>query len=178
MATLMYGMHQSLDGFVDHDAFRPDPELFDHFIRHTHQIKGSIYGRRLYELMHYWDEDQPEWTAAEHEFAEGWRRIPKWVISTTLTEVGPNATLISQDIEPFIRQLKQSIEGEIEVGGTVLARHLSELGLIDEYRIYLQPVVLGKGTPYFNGFRPRLRLKDSERIGDRAIRLSYVPDSA
>ncbi len=177
MATLMYGMNQSLDGFVDHDAFSPDSELFDHFIRQTNQIKGSIYGRRLYELMRYWDEDQPEWTPAEHAFAQSWRRVPKWVISTTLAEAGPNATLISKDVEPFIRQLKHRIEGEVEVGGTVLAKYLSELGLIDEYRIYLHPVVLGKGTPYFNGFRPRLRLKDSERIGDWAIRLSYLPDS-
>ena len=167
----MYGMNQSLDGFVDHDAFAPDDELFAHFIRHARNLAGSVYGRRLYELMRYWDEDQPEWSAAEHEFAQAWRLVPKWVVSTTLTSVGPNATLVSRDVGPFISQLKQ----DHEVGGTVLARYLGELGLIDEYRIYLLPFVLGSGTPYFNGFRPRLWFRDSERIGKQAIRLSYVP---
>ena len=178
MATLMYGMNQSLDGFVDHDSFAPDAELFAHFIEHARQIKGSIYGRRLYELMRYWDEDQPDWGAAEHDFAVAWRRLPKWVVSTSLESAGPNATVISQDVERSVRQLKEQQAGVLEVGGTVLARHLTEWGLIDEYRIYLAPVVLGSGTPFFNGFRPRLRLVDSRQVGQQNVLLTYEPERA
>lgn len=175
MARLVFGMLQSLDGFVDHEAYSPDPELFDHFIAQTEGLAGSIYGRRLYGIMRYWDEDRPEWTEAEHRFADVWRRVPKWVVSTTLTEVGPNASLLAADVAARIRDLRDSTEGEMEVGGTVLASSLGELGLIDEYRIYLFPVATGTGTPYFNRYRPSLRLVDSRRIGREVVRLSYEP---
>lgn len=173
MARLVFGMNQSLDGYVDHDAYAPDAALFDYFIEQTRGLAGSIYGCRLYELMRYWDDDQPGWTPAEHEFALAWRESPKWVVSTTLSEAGPNATLVSSNVETVVRELRDRLSGEIEVGGTVLARSLSEMGLIDEYRIFLHPVVLGSGTPFFAGFRPQLSLIDSERIGDQVVRLSY-----
>jgi dihydrofolate reductase len=176
MAKLIFGMNQSLDGYVDHEAFGPDAALFRHFIEQARSLTGSIYGRRLYEIMRYWDEDDPEWTPDYKEFAAAWRRQPKWVVSRTLTSVGPNASLVSGDIEAGIRRIKDEHEGEIEVGGTVLAHSLGELGLIDEYLIYLHPVVLGGGTPFFRGPRPPLRLTASERIGGDAIRLTYVPE--
>jgi dihydrofolate reductase len=97
------------------------------------------------------------------------------VVSRSLSEVGPNATLVAGDLETAMRRLKAEREGEIDVGGPKLAHSLGQLGLIDEYRIYLHPVVLGHGTPFFAGPRPPLRLVDSERIGEAAIRLSYVP---
>lgn len=177
MARLVFGMNQSLDGFVDHEAFAPDSVLFEHFIRQTRNLAGSLYGRRLYEIMSYWDEEQPDWSPAEREFARVWRDVPKWVVSTTLSSAGPNATLISSDVESAVRELKDSVQGEIEVGGTVLARSLREYGLIDEYRIYLQPFVLGSGTPFFAGSRPRIKLASHERIGEQTVRLSYVPDT-
>jgi dihydrofolate reductase len=90
-------------------------------------------------------------------------------------EVGPNATLVGDDLEGAIRGLKAEREGEIEVAGPNLAQSLTELGLIDEYRIYLHPVVLGQGKPYFAGARPPLRLVSHERIGEDVIRLTYVP---
>jgi dihydrofolate reductase len=175
MATLVFGMNQSLDGYVDHTAFAPSPTLFRHFIEEAQRQAGSVYGRQMYEIMRYWDDDQPGWDIAEHAFAAAWRKQPKWVVSRSLKSVGPNATLVEGDLETAIRALKAERDGEIEVAGPTLAHSLTERGLIDEYRIYLHPVVLGHGKPYFAGPRPPLRLVTSDRIGEDVIRLTYVP---
>jgi dihydrofolate reductase len=92
-----------------------------------------------------------------------------------LKSVGPNATLVADDVEAVIRGLKAQLVGEIEVGGPDLARSLTDLGLIDEYRLYFRPVVLGRGKPFFAGPRPPLRLVASDLIGEDTIRLTYVP---
>ena len=175
MARLVFGMNQSLDGYVDHMAFGPSPALFRHFIKEAQEQAGSLYGRHVYELMRYWDDDQPDWDADRHAFAAAWRKQPKWVVSRSLDSVGPNATLIQADLERTVRALKAGHDGEIEVAGPTLAQSLTELGLIDEYRIYLHPVALGHGTPYFAGPRPPLRLMTHDRIGDDVLRLTYVP---
>src|SRR5262245_49912515 len=175
MAKLVFGMNQSLDGYVDHTGFAPGPALFRHFIEEARGQAGSLYGRRIYELMRYWDDDQPEWDADRHAFAAAWRNQPKWVVSRSLKSVGPNATLVEYDPEGTIRALKAERNGEIEVAGPCLAQSLTELGLIDEYRIYLHPVVLGHGKPYFAGPRPPLHLMSNDRIGEDVIRLTYVP---
>lgn len=175
MATFVFGMNQSLDGFVDHTAFDPDPVLFRHFIEETQRLTGSVYGREMYEVMRYWDTDDPAWSADEQAYAAAWRRQPKWVVSRTLTDVGPNATLVAGDVERTLRQIKAEHDGEIEVEGTVLVQSIAELGLIDEYQIYLHPVVLGSGKPFFAGPVPRLRLARSEQITDDVLRLTYVP---
>jgi dihydrofolate reductase len=178
MAKIVFAMNQSLDGYVDHDAFAPEPALFGHFIGQVRAATGSIYGRGLYEVMRYWDDDRPEWTAEERDFAVAWRRQPKWVVSRSLTSVGPNATLLGDDVEAAVRGLKAERDGVIDVGGPVLAGSLARLGLIDEYQLYLHPVVLGRGNPFFVGPRPPLRLVASDRIGESAIRLTYVPASS
>ena len=175
MAKLVFGMTQSLDGYVDHEEFGPDPALFRHWIEHVRGLAGSVYGRRMYEVMRYWDEDRPEWDAAGRDFAAAWRSQPKWVVSRSLESVGPNASLIADDLEAAIRALKAEIEGEVAVSGPELARSLTDLGLVDEYRLYLHPVVLGRGKPFFVGPRPPLRLVASDRIGEDVIRLTYVP---
>jgi dihydrofolate reductase len=175
VARLFFGMNVSLDGYVDHTAFGPGPRLFAHFIEQTRGLTGSLYGRRLYEIMRYWDEDQPGWDEAERAFAEAWRSKPKWVASKSLTSVGPNATLLDGELEPAVRRLKSELDGEIEVGGPVLAHSLGELGLIDEYRLYYRPFVLGGGAPLFAGARPPLRLVSNDRVGEDAVRLTYVP---
>ena len=92
--------------------------------------------------MRYWDDDHPEWDAAERAFAAAWRNQPKWVVSRSLKSVGPNARLVGDDLEGAIRELKAERDGEIEVAGPDLAQSLTELGLIDEYRIYLHPSCL------------------------------------
>jgi dihydrofolate reductase len=175
MATLFFGMNQSLDGYVDHTEFGPSPTLFRHFIEQARTQAGSVYGRRLYELMRYWDEDHPEWDAARRDYAAAWRSQPKWVVSRSLTTVGPNATLVGDDLEEVIRGLKEQLVGEIQVGGPELARSLTDLGLIDEYRIYLHPVVLGRGVPFFAASRPPLRFVASDRMDENVIRLTYAP---
>ena len=136
-----------------------------------------VYGRHMYEVRRYWDDDQPEWNADEHAFAAAWRKQPKWVVSRSLTSVGPNARLVGENLEGAIRELKAERDGDIEVAGPTLAHSLTGLGLIDEYRIYLHPFVIGHGKPYFAGPRPPLRLKASDRIGEDVIRLAYVPAS-
>ncbi len=175
MAKLVYGLNQSLDGYVDHLEFRPSLALFRHFIAQVRDLTGIVYGRRIYEVMRYWDEDCPEWAAEEHDFAAAWRSKPKWVVSRSLKSVGPNATLVEDDIEAVIRGLKAQLVGEIDVAGPDLAGSLTGLGLIDEYRLYLHPVVLGRGKPFFSGPRPPLRLVTSDLITEDVIRLTYVP---
>jgi dihydrofolate reductase len=166
---------QSLDGYVDHRTFAPDPTLFRHFIDHVRRLAGSVYGRNTYEVMRYWDDDHSEWDEQERDFAAAWRRKPKWVVSRSLKSVGPNAMIVADNIEAAIRGLKAQLDGEIDVSGPELARSLADLGLIDEYRLYLHPIVLGRGKSFFAGPRPPLRLVASDRIGEDVIRLTYVP---
>jgi dihydrofolate reductase len=175
MAKLVFAMNLSLDGYVDHMKFAPDPVLFRHFIDEVRGTTGSIYGRRMYETMRYWDEDRPEWDEPERDYATVWRRQPKWVVSRTLTSVGPNAALVEGDLEAAIGELKAQLEGQIEVAGPELAQGLTDLGLIDEYQLYFHPVVLGGGKPFFAAARPRLRLVGSDHPGGDVIRLTYVP---
>ena len=177
MAKLVYALNQSLDGYVDHDheKFVPRLGLFRHFIEDVRGLSGMVYGRRMYQIMRCWDEDHADWGAEEHEYAAAWRNQPKWVVSRSLKSVGPNATLVADDIDALIRGLKAQLVGEIEAGGPDLAGALSDLGLIDEYRLYLHPVVLGSGKPFFSGPLPSLRLVANELIAEDVIRLTYAP---
>jgi len=176
MAKLVFALNQSLDGYVDHlEMGPPDPAVFRHFIEQVRDSAGMVYGRRMYEVMRYWDDDLPDWDAEERDYAMAWRNKPKWVVSRSLKAVGPNATLVEDDIETVIRGLKAQLVGEIEVAGPKLAGSLTDLGLVDEYRLYLHPIVLGHGKPFFVGPRPPLRLVANDRIGKDVIRLTYVP---
>ncbi|HEV7325987.1 MAG TPA: dihydrofolate reductase family protein [Bosea sp. (in: a-proteobacteria)] len=175
MAKLVFGMNLSLDGYVDLQDSAPDAALFRHWIEHVRDLAGSVYGRRMYETMRYWDEDRPEWTKEQHEFAAVWRHLPKWVVSRSLKSAGPNATLVAEDVETVVRGLRARLTGEITVSGPELAQSFTDAGLIDEYRLYLHPIVLGHGMPFFAGPRPPLRLVADERIGENVIRLTYVP---
>jgi dihydrofolate reductase len=176
MAKLVYALNQSLDGYVDHlEMGPPCPALFRHFIEQTRNLAGIVYGRRMYEVMSYWDDDLPDWDAEQRDFAVAWRSRPKWVVSRSLKSVGPNATVVNDDVEAVIRGLKAQLVGEIDVAGPGLAGSLTGPGLIDEYRLYLHPCVLGRGKPFFAGPRPPLRLVGSDRIGENVIRLTYVP---
>ena len=176
MAKLVFGLQQSLDGYVDHlEIGPPGPALSRHFVEHVRELVGCVYGRRTYEIMRYWDEDQPDWDAGDLDFAAAWRSLPKWVVSRSLEAVGPNATLVQSDVGTVLRELKARLVGEIDVAGPDLARSLTDLGLVDEYRLYLRPFVLGHGTPFFAGPRPPLRLVASDLVGDGVIRLTYVP---
>jgi dihydrofolate reductase len=176
MAKLVFGMMQSLDGYVDHlEMGPPGPVVSRHFNEHVRDLTGMIYGRRVYEIMRYWEDDLPDWDAEDRNFAAVWRSKPKWVVSRSLKSIGPNATLVEKDIEAVIRGLKAQRVGEFDVAGPDLAGSLTNLGLIDEYRLYLRPIVLGRGKPFFSGPRPPLRLVTSDLVGEDVIRLTYVP---
>jgi dihydrofolate reductase len=176
MAKLVFELNQSVDGYVDHMKMGPPrPALFRHFIERTRELSGMVYGRRMYEAMRYWDDDQPDWGAAEREYAEVWRSRPKWVASRSLQAVGPNATLVGEEIGAVISGVKARLDGEIEVAGPELAANLAELGLVDEYRLYVHPVVLGGGKPFFARPLPPLRFVASDLIVEDVIRLTYVP---
>ena len=176
MAKLVFGMNQSLDGYVDHMKLGPpSPALFRYFIELVRGQTGFIYGGRMYEIMRYWDEDLSDWDAGERDFAVVWQSKPKWVVSRSLKSVGPNATLVADDVEAVIRRLKAELAGEMDVAGPDLVHSLTASGLIDEYRIYLHPVVLGSGTSFFAGPRPRLHLVANDLIADDMVRLTYVP---
>jgi dihydrofolate reductase len=176
MAKLVYELNQSLDGYVDHLKMGPPgPALFRYFIEHVRGLTGMVYGRRMYEVMRYWDDDLPDWDADDRDFGAAWRSRPKWIVSRSLKSVGPNATLVENDVETVIRGLKAQLSGEIAVAGPDLAGSLTNLGLIDEYRLYLRPIVLGHGKPFFTGPRPPLRLVASDLLGEDLIRLTYAP---
>lgn len=180
MARLIFAMLQSLDGYVAGPEGgpglpMPDDALNQHFSAQMNGVTGGLYGRRMYEIMRYWDEDQSGPDEAGNDFGAAWRAKPKWVVSRTLKSVGPNATLVADDLEGFVRTLKADHEGDIEVAGPELAGGLAELGLIDEYQLYLRPVVLGSGKAFFSTARSPLRLLSSEQIGAGTIRLTYVP---
>ncbi len=187
-------MMQSLDGYVagvaptNFDRFLqrstaepggpqlppPGEQLGRHFNDHVRTLAGIVYGRRMYEVMRYWDDDQPDWDAVERDFAMAWRGKPKWVASRTLKDVGPNTTLIRDDTSTFVRKLKEEISGEIDVAGPELAGSLTASGLIDEYHLYFRPFVLGRGKPYFAGPLPALHLVGAEPVGEDAMRLTYA----
>src|ERR1700724_1334156 len=181
MGKIVFGMNQSLDGYVagvDGELeVMPPPgiALFRYWIDYVRGLAGILYGRRMYEVMRYWDEDRPEWDAVEHEFAAAWRAQPKWVASRSLKSVGANATLVGDHVEAFVRRLKAEVEGDIVVAGPDLAGSLTDLDLIDEYHLYFRPFVLGRGKPYFAGARPPLRLVATNPIGEDAVRLTFVP---
>jgi dihydrofolate reductase len=175
-------MMQSLDGYVAgvdgelkpplHEP--PPAALFRYWIDYVRGLAGSLYGRRMYEVMRYWDEDQAEWSDAAHEFAAAWRAHPKWVASRSLKSAGANATLVDSDLEGFVLWLKADVSGEIAVAGPDLAGSLTKLGLIDEYHLYFRPFVLGEGKPSFAGVPPQFRLAGTSIVGEDTVRLAYV----
>src|SRR5258708_26773429 len=111
-------------------ALAPSPRLFRHFIEEAQGKAGSVYGRQMYEVMRYWDADQPEWDAEEHAFAAAWRSQPKWVVSRSLPAVGPNARLVAEDLAGVIRALKAQRHGEDAVAGPDLAPRPPPPGLV------------------------------------------------
>ncbi len=154
MAIVRYAMMMSLDGYVaglegGPGLPVPDAALHQHFNELVDASSLQVYGRKMYEVMSYWDQDMPDAHPVEAAFARIWRKTPKLVASTTLNEVGPNARLIGSGIEAEIGRLKSVDAGPIDVSGPTLAASLARANLIDEFRLYQLPVVLGGGKPYF-----------------------------
>ena len=180
---MTYSMMVSLDGYVetvDHslDWVLVDDELHRFINAQAREHAAFVNGRRLYEVLRVWDtirDDQPDLADFMVEFAEVWNQKPKLVLSSTLTTVGRNATLIrSEDIGHELARLKHETDGELEVGGPMLAAAAIGLGLVDEYRLFVHPASLGAGTPFFPAnFRLDLELVDQHQFHSGVVYLAY-----
>jgi dihydrofolate reductase len=177
MAKLIYGMMQSLDGYVANAAGEitlpvPERALHQWFNERMAAVAGSIYGRRMYEMMSFWD--GPDAEAADADFTRAYRASPKWVVSRTLETVGPNAVLLGSDLTAEVLTLKAEHDEDIEVAGPQLAAGLTELALIDEYWLYIMPVVLGGGKPAFTAPMPEsMKLIGVEQLPQEVALVKY-----
>jgi dihydrofolate reductase len=181
MRKLIYSMGVSLDGYIvgpdgKFDWAAPDAELHRFHNQQAREAGMHLYGRRLYEAMRGWagigDDAGPEMA----EFARIWKQTPKLVFSTTLDSVeGPETTLAGEDAATIVRRLKEEDGKPLTVGGASLAATLIEAGLVDEYRPFVNPIVVGGGTP----FLPRLddpialELTETRTFGSRVVYLRY-----
>lgn len=182
MGTLIYSMSISLDGFVESssrslDWIEVDEELHTFFNNQSRELSASLYGRRMYELMvGYWRtaEADPAATPAMVEFAGIWKRIPRIVFSTTLDQVDPGSRLVRSDATEEVARLKAQ-PGDMDVGGPTLASTLMRAGLVDEYRVFVHPMILGAGTPFFAalGTRVPLRLLETRTFSSGVVYLRY-----
>jgi len=179
MRTVIYSMSVSLDGFIagpggDIGFTAPDEEQFRFHIQQTRNIGVELMGRGLYEAMLVW-ETAETWADADGlEFARIWNAIPKVVFSTTLERVEGNARLAGADVAGEVTRLREEPgEGVVSVGGAGLASTLIKLDLIEEYRLFVNPVVLGAGTPYFPALDHRIELEllETRTFGSRVVYL-------
>src|SRR5258708_19077497 len=182
MRELIYSMGPSLDGFIaapdgDIGWSAPDEELHRFHNEQTREISAHLCGRRLYQVMLSWETtDEAHFGPVELEFARIWKAIPKLVFSTTLTGVEGNARLASDGLAAEVAKLKdQPGEGVVSVGGAALAAEAIKLGLVDEFRLFVSPVVLGGGTPYFPSLDHRINLELIETctFGSRVVYVRY-----
>jgi dihydrofolate reductase len=188
-ARISFGMMLSLDGYIagpegGHALPTPNEELHAYWNEFQRRSATSIYGRRMYEVMRYWDTalDNPDSTPVERDFATAWQTTPKLVVSTTLDEVGPNARLVRKPDDDTLRAtietLRREVDGPIDVSGATMAQSLARLGLLDEYRLYLVPVVVGGGTPFFAaGQAHELEFLGMEKLPQDVVLLRYRPRS-
>jgi dihydrofolate reductase len=166
MRKLIYSMGISLDGFIagpegEIDWSGPDEELHRFHNDQTRELGAHLCGRRLYETMTYWDtaEENPSAPEYELEFARIWNPLPKLVFSRTLDSVEGNWTLATGEVAEEVARLKAEPGKDIAVGGAGLASSLVERDLIDEYRPFVYPVVLGRGIPYLPPLEKRIPLE-------------------
>ncbi|NNH73627.1 dihydrofolate reductase [Nocardia uniformis] len=183
MRKLIYSIGVSLDGYINDrdgsiDWTDPDDELHQFHNDRYREIEVSLHGRRLYELMaEYWPHVPETASPIEREFAALWTEKPKVVFSRTLTEVQWNSTLVSANAVDEVRRLKAGGDGVMEVGGAGLAASLLPHGLIDEYQLFLSPMVLGGGTPLFPPLDKRIPLRLAEtRHFNTAVMLRFLAD--
>ena len=185
MRRLIYSMTVSLDGFIAApdgaiDFSVPDDELCRFHTQQVQETGVQLCGRRLYETMLYWETAEESPLAADQiEFAQIWKALPKVVFSTTLESVVGNARLAREGVVEEVARIKEQPGKDIAVGGAGLARSCMELGLIDEWRLFVSPVLLGGGTPYFPPLEETINLElvDTQTFGTRVVYLRYRPVS-
>jgi dihydrofolate reductase len=181
MRRLIYSMSVSLDGFIAGpdgaiDWSVPDEELFRFHHQQVQDIGVHLCGRRLYETMVYWETAEESPLAAERvEFAQTWKALPKVVFSTTLESVVGNTRLARDGVGEEVSRLKEQRGKDIAVGGAGLARECMKLELIDEWRLFVSPVLLGGGTPYFPTLDESINLElvETQTFGSRVVYLRY-----
>ena len=182
MRNLIYSMGVSLDGFIagpagEIDWSTPDEELHRFHNQQAREVGIDLYGRRLYEVMRFWQTADERPSVAEHEleFARIWKDTPKVVFSTTLERVEGNARLVREGAVEEVARLKQQPGKHLAVGGAGLAAGLMRAGLIDDYRLFVNPVVLGGGTPFFAALDEpiKLELVETKTFGSRVAYLRY-----
>jgi dihydrofolate reductase len=183
VSKVVYWMTVSLDGFIETldgkiDWTAPDDELHRFFNDYARKVSGFLYGRRSYELMaDFWPTADADPSASEPiaEFARIWRRVPKVVFSTTLRHVEHNSRLAGEDVGAEGATLKEQVDGDLGVCGATLAASLMKLGLIDEYRLFVRPIALGGGKPYFPPLeRPlNVRLVETRMFSGGVVLLRY-----
>ena len=182
MRKLIYSMGVSLDGFIagpdgEIDWSAPDEELHRFHNQQMRETGAHLYGRRLYETMRYWEtaDEQPSLSDYELEFARIWKDTPKIVFSKTLEKVEGNARLVRDSVGEEVAKLKEEPGKDLAVGGAGLASTLIKLGLVDEYRLFVSPVVLGGGTPYFPPLEKRINLElvETRTFGSRVVYVRY-----
>ncbi|UOB07815.1 dihydrofolate reductase family protein [Streptomyces sp. HP-A2021] len=167
MRSVTYSMGVSLDGYIvgpdgGFDWTEPDPDVFRFWIDQIRDVGVHLLGRRLYETMLYWEtaDQDPSLGDAELEWAALWNPLPKVVFSTTLSEVQGHARLASGGVAEEIERLRaEPGEGDIAIGGATLAAEAADLGLIDEYRAVVHPVLVGGGVPFFPRHERRVDLE-------------------
>jgi dihydrofolate reductase len=183
MRKMIYSMTTSLDGYIagpggDIDFSAPDEELHRFHNEQTRELGGHVLGRRLYETMVYWEtaDQDPEATEVTVEFARIWQTLPKIVFSKTLETVEGNTRLGRDGVAEEVARLKEQDGRDLAVGGAGMAASLAKLGLIDEYRLFVRPVVLGGGTPYFPALEQpiNLELLETRAFGSPVVYLRYA----
>ncbi len=182
MRSVTYSMGVSLDGYIvgpdgTFDWAEPDKEIFRFHIDEIREVGVHLMGRRLYETMLYWETvDEASLDDAELEWAALWNPLPKVVFSTTLSAVHGNARLASGSLAEEIERLRAEPEGgDIAIGGAALAAEAAALGLLDEYRPIVYPVLAGGGVPYFpqHERRVELDLVESRTFSSGVVYLRY-----
>ena len=175
-------MGVSLDGFIagpngEIDWSAPDEELHRFHNQQTRETGAHLCGRKLYEVMTYWETADENPSAPEHEleFARIWKALPKIVFSTTLESVEGKARLLRGGVAEEVAKLKEQPGQDLAVGGAGLASTVMKLGLIDEYRLFVSPVVLGGGTPFFPALddKVNLELVETQTFGSRVLYVRY-----
>jgi dihydrofolate reductase len=180
MRKLIYSMGVSLDGFIagpdgEIDWSAPDEELHRFHNLQTRELGAHLCGRRLYEEMVCWETADENRAAAEVEFARVWQGLPKIVFSKTLEEVEGNARMARGSVAGEVARLKEQPGKDLAIGGAGLASAATKLGLVDEYRLFISPVVLGGGTPYFPPLDEKidLELVETQTFGSRVVYVRY-----
>jgi dihydrofolate reductase len=182
MRKLIYSMTVSLDGFIagpngEIDWSAPDEDLHRFHNQQVRELGAHLCGRRLYEEMVYWETADENPSAAEYEleFARIWKALPKIVFSKTLEKVEGNARLVREGVAEEVARLKEQPGKDLAVGGAGLAATFIKLDLIDEYRPFVSPVVLGGGTSYFPALEERINLElvETQTFGSRVVYFRY-----